>query len=73
MLTYTLYTIRRIVASIAYSISPFGLYIVALKAHRKITAGRSPPFPDTRQRTATPVQDYARLSIFHGGSINDSR
>ena len=37
MLTYTLYTIRRIVASTAYSISPFGLYIVALKAHRKST------------------------------------
>lgn len=35
---------------IVYSILLSGLYIFALKAHRKITAGRLPRYPDPRQR-----------------------
>jgi TraM recognition site of TraD and TraG len=35
---------------IVYSILLSGLYIFALKAHRKITAGRLPRYPDARQR-----------------------
>src|SRR5690348_9088010 len=35
---------------IVYSILLSGLYIFALKAHRKITAGRLPHYPDPRQR-----------------------
>ncbi|MGH7744651.1 MAG: hypothetical protein ACREQ5_07525 [Candidatus Dormibacteria bacterium] len=35
---------------IIYSILLSGLYIFALKAHRKITAGRLPRYPDPRQR-----------------------
>ena len=35
---------------IVYSILLSGLYIFALKAHRKITAGRLPQYPDPRQR-----------------------
>jgi hypothetical protein len=35
---------------IVYSILLSGLYIFALKAHRKITTGRLPRYPDPRQR-----------------------
>jgi len=35
---------------IVYSVLLSGLYIFALKAHRKITAGRLPWYPDPRQR-----------------------
>jgi hypothetical protein len=35
---------------IVYSVLLSGLYIFALRAHRKITAGRLPRYPDPRQR-----------------------
>ena len=35
---------------IVYSIILSGLYIFALRAHRKIIAGRLPPYPDPQQR-----------------------
>ena len=44
--TLFLFTTPYIVSSILLS----GLYIFALKAHRKITAGRLPQYPDPRQR-----------------------
>jgi hypothetical protein len=44
--TLFLFTTPYIVLSILLS----GLYIFALKAHRKITAGRLPRYPDPRQR-----------------------
>ena len=55
----------------ATSIVLSGLYVFGLTLHKKIRAGKLPPYPDPRKREELFVAAPAALVNLHGAGLND--